>query len=334
MFFRKRKSRGGEAVPDWRKVIRQDVKMGDTSVAEGRRRWEYFRVFFVLLSAFTMFVVIALVAERLANGGEEEERLSFARMKLMTNGAIEENWVRDFLNIREARSNVSVISLRKKLESYPQIRKARVVREGGNVLRIELQERAAIARFRAEDGRIFNIGDDGILFPAETYFATIQDTLPFVLDVEIAQDKNGFESIVNADLLLDFLNVVRRNYPKIRCNWESVSAKDLPHKLLPMHFAQPWAVLRVKPSFPPELGLPRVREIVFSAQNFRKELALLASADSMKKIREHYERFPAEREKSSKIVFITNRKNTRRPVLEMRIIPLQETRGSGRMRDS
>lgn len=330
MFFREKKSRYGDAVPDWRKVIPQVVKITGESEPAGGKKWrEYARMFFVLLSAFTMFVVIAVVAERLANGGEDDERLSFARMKLTTNGALEEAWVRDFLNLRESASGV--IALRKKLETYPQIRKARVVREGGNALRIELQERAAIGRFRDGDGRVFNIGDDGVLFPAETYFTAIQDKLPFITDVEVTQQKNGFRTISNADVLLDFLNFVRRNYSEMRCSWESVSAKELPQKLLPMHFIQPWAVLRVK-SFPmTEPGLPRVREIVFSAQNFRDELALMGATDSMKKIREYYEQAPEEREKEHKIVFITNRKNARRPVLEMRIIPLQGTHGSGRM---
>lgn len=329
MFFRKKKSRYGEAVPDWRKVIPQVVKMGDTQPG-GTRKWrEYFRIFFVLSSAFVMFVVIAVVAERLANGGEDNERLSFAQVKLVTNGALEEAWIRDFLNIRSAPS--SVIALRKKLESYPQIRKARVVREDGNTLRIELQERAAIARFRTEDGRVLNVGDDGVLFPSETYFTAIQDQLPFVSDVEIAAIDGGLEAVANADLLLDFLNVVRRDYPEMRRFLERVSAKDLPQKLLPMRFVQPWAVLRVKPAFPQDSGLPRVREIVFSAQNFRSELALMGSSDSLAKIREFYERAPEEREREHKIVFVTNRKNTRRPVLEMRIIPIRATHGTGRM---
>lgn len=329
MFFREKKSRNGNAVPDWRKVIPQIVKMGDTKPG-GTRKWrEYFRVFFVLLSALVMFVVIAVVAERLANGGDAGERLSFARVKLTTNGALEEAWVRDFLNIRGKAS--SVIALREKLESYPQIRKARVVRDGGDALKIELQERSAIARFRTEDGRILNVGDDGVLFPSETYFTAIQDQLPFIVDVEINSLDNGLEAVANADLLLDFLNVARRNYPEMRRFWQSVSAKDLPQKLLPMRFAQPWAVLRVKPAFPQESGLPRVREIVFSAQNFRDELALMSSSDSLAKIREYYEQAPEEREKEHKIVFITNRKNVRRPVLEMRIIPLRGTREAGRL---
>lgn len=333
MFFREKKSRYGEAVPDWRKVIPQVVKMGDSKPV-GRRKWrEYTRLFCVLLSAFTMFVVIAVVAERLANGGDEGDGLSFSRLEVATNGALDETWVRDFLGIRETRSDVGVIALREKLESYPQIRKARVVREGGATLRIELQERAAVARFRSGDGRIFNVGDDGILFPSETYFSAIQDKLPFVTDVEISQSENGINAIANADLLLDFLNVVRRNYSGMRCSWEAVSARDLPKKLLPVRFLQPWAVLRVKPAFPSQPGLPRVKEIVFSAQNFRNELALLGASDSLEKIRGYYERVPEEREKDHKIVFITNRKNARRPVLEMRIIPLSGTSGAGRMRD-
>lgn len=332
MFFRERKSRHGSAVPDWRKVIPQVVKIKGDSKPAGDKKWrEYSRMFFVLLTAFTMFIVIAVVAERLANGGDENERLSFARVELTTNGALEETWVRDFLNIREARS--SVIGLRKKLESYPQIRKARVVRRGGNSLHIELQERVAVARFRGADGRIFNVGDDGVLFPSETYFTAIQDKLPFVCDVEIAKNPNGFDVIADADLLLDFFNVVRRNYSELRCSWESVSARDLPQKLLPLRFPQPWAVLRVKPLRTADSAWPCVREIVFSAQNFRDELALLNSAESLKKIREHYSQFPEEYEKEHKIVFIFNRKNARRPFLEMRIIPLQRAHGIGRTRD-
>ena len=333
MFFRKKKSRGGNAVPDWRNVIPQVVKMGDTQPVRTRKWREYFRVFFGLLSALAMFFVIAVVAERLANGGEEDVRLSFTRLKLETNGALEKAWVSDFLGIRESRANVSVIALRKKLESYPQIRKARVVREEGNTLSIELQERAAIARFCTEDGRILNVGDDGVLFPAETNFASIQETLPFVLDVELTKLENGFDAICNVDLLLDFLNVVRRNYLKMRCSWKSVSAKSLPRTILPMHFVQPWAVLRVTPLESAEPELPKIREIVFSAQNFRDELALLGSSDSIAKIREYFSRVPAESEKEYRIVFIVNRKNSRRPILEMRIIPLQEPRTNGRMRN-
>lgn len=334
MFFRKRKSRYGNAVPDWRKEIPQIVKMGNTQPVRPRKWREYFRLFFVLASGLAMVFLIAGVAERLANGDDEEDGLLFPRLKLVTNGALEEAWVRDFLEIREARASAGVIALRKKLESYPQIRRARVVREGGNVLRIELQERSAIARFRREDGRILNVGDDGVLFPAETYFASVQETLPFVYDVEFAKSESGFDVIRNADLLLDFLNVVRRNYPEMRRTWESVSAKDLPRVLLPMHLSQPWAVLRVKPFPPDQADFPRVREIVFSAQNFRDELALLGSPDSIRKIREYFSRLQEESSKEYKIVFITNRKNVRRPILEMRIIPVRETRNGGaRMRN-
>ena len=56
--------------------------------------------------------------------------------------------------------------------------------------------------------------------------------------------------------------------------------------------------------------------------------------DKVKYIGQEASKLIGKTVKNSKIVFITNRKNTRRPVLEMRIIPLQETRGSGRMRDS
>lgn len=328
MFFRKRESRRAPIVPDWRKVIPQAPKIGDTASAKDRQRRSYLQTFFVLISAVTMVVIIAVVTERLLNGGGSDASLPMSRLSLETNGALTEPWVRDFVNPQGKDSDISVIALQRKLESYPQIRRAQVSRGNGNTLRIRLEERMALARIRLANGKLAMLGDDGVLFPAETYFKNVQNDFPLVTDV-LPNTQEPVRVVTNP-ALLDFLNFTLKNYPRALHEWESISGKDIQDPLFSADLPQPWAVLHVKPYMNPDSGFPNIREIIFSAQNFREELKLLCSPDTARKVREHFERNAGSAGKKHRIVFVVNRKNERLPHLEMRIIPIQSERRSGR----
>ena len=322
MFFRKKKSRGKAAVPDWRRTIPQIVKIGDTGSAK-KLWWRSFRrASGVAASALAMILLTAVVAERLANGGDDSgRRIRIARLNLTTDGALDEAWVRAFSGVGESGADVSVSALRKKLESYPQIRRARVSRDDGDALRVELEERVALARFRDADGKIFIVGDDGVLFPAETHFGTVEAEYPFVEDAVPATLPNGFRTLAETPPLMEFLNFAFREHRATLKGWESVSAKDLAKSPFPARFPQPWRLLRVRPrpaADVPADGAPRIRirEIVFSAQNFREEFALFDSEDCAKKLRGRF-----DPDRTYRVVFISNRKNERRPITEMRLVP-------------
>lgn len=328
MFFRKRKSRRTQVVPDWRKVIPQTPTIGDTSSAKKRRRRSYLQTFFVLVSSVIMVLIIAVVADRLLNGDGSEMRFRMTRLSVETNGALTEAWVQGFAGPQGQDADVSVVALQRKLESYPQIRQAQVSRRRGNTLHIRLQERTALARVRLTNGQVAMLGDDGVLFPAETYFKNVQSDFPFVTDI-LPASQEPVRAIDNKPLL-DFLNFTLKNHPRMLREWESISARDIREPLFSDRFAQPWAVLHVKPYFNPDSEFPNIRELVFSAQNFREELKLLCSPDTADKVHAFFEQNPEARERRHRIVFIMNRKNERTPILEMRIVPAQQERGNRR----
>lgn len=322
MFFPKKSTRKTQIVPDWRKVIPQTVKYGDTTDSGKKRLRDYLNTVFAVSALLVMLVILAVVADRVVNGEPvADTRFAMTRLTVETDGALTEKWVRDFTNIREQGADISLTALQRKLERYPQILKARVYRGSGNALRVVLNERTAIARFRQSNGETVLLGSDGVLFPAGTYFKNIQEDLPFVSDIPVPEQ--GELKAINNMPVLDFLNFTLQNYPHMLREWESVSGRDVQQTMLPAKFFQPWAVLRVKPYFNPDSELPNIGEIVFSAQNFREELKLLGSPDTTKKVREHLSHFPSSREKKHRIIFIINRKNERQPHLEMRIIPVR-----------
>lgn len=322
MFFPKKKTRKAQIVPDWRKVIPQAVRYGDTDGSRKKRLKNYLNTVFAVGTLLVVLMILAVVADRVVNGEPAEEtRFAMTKLTVETDGALTEKWVRDFANIRERGADISLTALQRKLERYPQILKARVYRGNGNALRIVLKERTAVARFRQPDGKTVLLGSDGVLFPAETYFKNVQEDFPFVTDI-LLPGRGELKTIDNAPLL-DFLNFTLQNYPHMLRGWESISGKDVQQSMLPAKFFQPWAVLRIKPYFNPDSELPNINEIVFSAQNFREELKLLGSADTAKKVRDFLSEHPNSREKKYRITFIINRKNERQPHLEMRIIPVR-----------
>lgn len=322
MFFPKKKTRKTQIVPDWRKVIPQAVKYGDTDSSRKKRLKNYLNTVFAVVALLTMLIILAVVADRVVNGKPAEDmRFSMTKLMVETDGALTEKWVRDFANIRERGADISLTALQRKLEHYPQIQKAQVYRGSGNALRIVLKERTAIARFRQPDGKTVLLGSDGILFPSETYFKNVQEDFPFVTDILLPE--RGELKTINNTPILNFLNFTLQNYPHMLREWESVSGKDIQQTMLPAKFFQPWAVLRVKPYFNPASKLPNICEIVFSAQNFREELKLLGSPDTAKKVQKFLSEHPNSREKKYRITFIINRKNERQPHLEMRIIPVR-----------
>lgn len=317
MFSKKKEARSEAHVPDWKKIVAQRVRIGnETKSAKKRRFRNFFRASLMGIVAAAVLALMVFVWTK-TTGTEAENEMTPLVIKLKTDGFLDEAWLRAWANVPAGTREVGIVALRKKLETYGQIKQAEIVRGRGNSLQITLKERAGVARVQLGN-RVEIVASDGILFPAET-FVSAQNRLPFITGATVVAGANGRESLQNIDVLLKFLAAVRRDYSHFLLEWESISIKDLPARILDAD--TPWAVLRVKPLAEAQNpGFPRLREIVFSAQHFEKELALLGSPDAQAKIEQ---RFAEEnRDKLYDIVFLTNRKHAHRTFQEMHIIPI------------
>ncbi|MCD8283793.1 MAG: hypothetical protein LUD39_02455 [Opitutae bacterium] len=318
MPFPKKKSRKPQATW-WYQEIPQRVRLGTSEEARRRKRRVILQMAVSLFGTLAVFVAaVWLVFEMLHD--DDVSAFSVVRLEYRTDGALEEDWVREFTGLTLDSGGQSPIELRRKLESYPQILEAQVSRDEKNLLKISLKERSGIARvFDGAEEKI--LASDGVLFPKETSFSMTQDRLPLVLDAKFFDDASGLRKIANGDVLLRFLETVRRDHITLLAEWESISVHDLPDELFSDELSQPWAVLHVREHDNlRSAAFPKISEIVFSAQNFEKELELWDSTDTQMKLEKHFANTNSK-PASMRVVFISNAKNIHHPIPEIRIIP-------------
>ncbi len=305
----------------WYITVPQHVEFGTSEEARRRHRNEVLRMTIAFIGGTLVFVFLVWLGFRIAEEMKHEENsFSIVRLEYQTDGALEEEWVRKYTGLTLKSGIQNPIELRRKLENYPQILEAQVSRDDKDLIKISLRERYGIARvYDGSEEKI--LSSDGVLFPKETGFAMTQNALPLVLDANFYDDEHGFRHLANGDVLLDFINEVRQSHPALMTEWESISMRDLPDELFSEEFPQPWAVIRVKERRNLRGNtLPKISEIIFSAQNFGEELRLWDSSDTQTKLEKYFQNEKTKPD-SVRVVFISNEKNIHNPIPEIRIIP-------------
>lgn len=323
VLFFKKKSPKAEIVKTWRSEIRQSVgNSGSTKEARRKRRIKRFKDFLLVLS-FTLLVAFVMFLSGRINASEFKKVHHVNKVQLVTDGALTEGWLLNYteLNYSNLVVTKSVFDIKKHLLEYPQILSAEVSRSEEKLV-VSIRERRAVARVKTDGGEIKMVAPDGVLFPAGTYFTANVDALPFVEDFELAENEKGFQILQKHKALVAFLDAVRTVNPRLLVEWESVSLKHIPLKMLSMRYDQPWAYFVVKPARGrTDADLPPVEEMNFSAMRYPDELNLWCSADTQSRLKNYFAQNPESFRSFWKISFVLNTKDMNNQFIEARVIP-------------
>lgn len=308
---------------DWRNLP-QGVAIGsDTRSSRRLRSRVVFRwVFTLLLSVGIVGVFVYTWREMMSDESAELSPSTHAAAPEFVNpdGVLNEKWMREWTDFDTAAGTPNLSFLQRRLLEYPQIRDARVERVADGKIRVSVRERRPVARLVSDDGNVRLVAEDGVIFPAAT-FPPGQAMLPKLRDAQIlADEKTGFERVAGIAVLAEFLNLARKNYSGLYVDWDEISLRDLPADARGARL--PWAFLRVTPKESSQNpALPRIEEIVFSANRFREDLKLFAGAVNDGTVANVLASAGTPRPLGYRISFITNRKNPRREFREMRMVP-------------
>ncbi|MCR5183777.1 MAG: hypothetical protein K6B46_03655 [Opitutales bacterium] len=330
--FSKKTTSIAKKAKDWHSEIDQKAKSSLVSRAARIKRWvlRLKGVAIALSAAFLVFIFTNLFV-KIASSDEVNKAYHINDVVFHSDGALDKDWFLKYTGFYSSMVMTrSVYDVQKQLLDYPQILRAEVERDEKNhLLTVRVQERRAFARVKLADGSVNMVASDGVLFP-ETYFNAMADeAFPFVTDYELRENENGFKVLLKHESLRDFLEAVRLTSANLLCEWESVSLKRIPEKLLPLRYDQSWAYFVVSPKEGRmDAGLPPIKTLAFSAQRYQDELALWISEDTQKQLKDYFDRNSACFLVPWKVVFMLSTKGNNK-FIELRIIPLASIPAAG-----
>lgn len=226
----------------------------------------------VLRTTFSLFVIGALAGAGayLWNGFETPAKTLAPVVKaeplreviVLTDGVLTREWALPRLALPEGVTLVAVDldAAKVALEREAQVRAAVVSRDFPDTLVVTLEERVPVARVMASPASgevpgLLLLAPDGVVFRGHNYDPAMLGTLPWLDGIRLTRRADdGFDPVGGVDLVADLILAVRQEAPHFARDFQVVSLSDLPR-----------LVVRT----------PEVRQVVFEAGNYRRQLARL-----------------------------------------------------------
>jgi cell division septal protein FtsQ len=151
------------------------------------------------------------------------------KLVLQTNGRLNEQWVRDTLALpaKVTLMELDLAALQARLEQPSQVEKVTVSKVLPDALKIELWERAPVARLRAPDGNILLVARDGISFPGLGFTPEAMDALPLLTGVELDAAGALPKRLPGMDTVADLLARAGDLAPHLLERWTEIDISGL-----------------------------------------------------------------------------------------------------------
>ncbi len=269
---RRRDSYLGPADRDWRNLVPQDVNRVPADEL-GRRRAVRSR-----LPALLGLLVLVLLAGLLWIVLEDSAPSGRVTLRYKTDGFLPVAFVRRIVVSGADGATRDVRAIKADLESDNQVLLAEVIRRADGSLDVSLRERVAVARIGlAEGGPIVVriVSPDGRTFAGLGYPESVMRELPEIRDFRMTGEGDRL-AVEGLEVVGPFLLAARQDYARFYHQWAAVSLRDC----FGAQEDAPGSNLNVTiraASQPTDR--PSLAGIVFSAANWRQELALLPRID-------------------------------------------------------
>lgn len=302
----------GPADRDWRQLVPQDVRRLPSDEL-GRKRAARSRLPLVL--ALTCFAVVA-AAIWVSIDDTTTLVVGNAKVRYKTDGFFPEAEVQRLLSQGPDGAGKDVATIKADLQAELQIASADVRRRGDGSLEVFLRERKAVAKIASLPGSgpmvVRLISPEGVQFMGAGYPTEAVRNLPEIVDYRTlgAGDKVTIEGIEVAG---PFLLAAQTTQPQLYRQWTTLSLRDC----FGAQEDSPGSNLRVglrRGGQPTDR--PVLTEVIFSTNNWRNELSILARLDVEALLRRPGVTAPAYVLKLS----IQNRTSAR-PIPEPRLVP-------------
>ena len=301
----------GQAARDWRQLVPQDVRRLPSDEL-GRQR----------VARSRLPLVLALICFAVVGGAiwfsvdDTTMVVGNSKLRYKTDGFFPEAEVQRLLAQGPDGAGKDVASIKADLQAEPQIANADVRRRGDGSLEIILRERKAVAKIASLPSTgpmvVRLICPEGRQFAGVGYPTESVRNLPEIIDYRTlgAGDKVTIEGI---EIAGPFLLAAQTTQPQLYRQWGTLSLRDC----FGAQEDSPGSNLRVglrRGAQPTDR--PVLTEVVFSTNNWRNELSILARLDLEALLRRPGVTAPAYVLKLS----IQNRTSAR-PIPEPRLVP-------------
>lgn len=255
---------------NWRDIQQSGARRATTRHARMRRlvnigRWMLVAVLGAVLVGAAVYGVKAATE---GTGGAEVQRV-LAKVTFRTDGVLNDAWLRQAceLKLGTPMDELNIHNLKLQLESFGQVREARLTRKLPDELVVEVRERTPVLRARVglADGRtkLVLIARDGVVFDGYNYPSETIRALPFLAGVRFRRDGDGIAPIEGMDVVADLLETARREQPYIYSGWTILSLERFHGDA-----TRPGSVIKVNSR--------HVGEIVFAPGQFKEQIDRLA----------------------------------------------------------
>lgn len=190
---------------------------------------------------------------------------SFVELDIQTDGVLPTAWIEYRMGLVENLGllQIDMTTVKKTLESYPQIKEASVEREFPSKLYVRVRERIPAFRMKlkAESGehKIYMVDEEGHVFRNIRFPDHMTADLPFIAGVDLHQSINGYHPIASVPLLAKLYQIAKKKNPDIARSWSVLFADQL---IMAQSFTEGY--IRVQSRVVPE--------ILFRPENFEKQL--------------------------------------------------------------
>lgn len=274
----------------WRNIKQSSARRAVTSIAKKRRLHINLRY---CSYVFGVMVVVAFVIgavwwwQNRAFGVLAVPEESLSQVYFESDGVLNEDWFAESVDIPSGVSlmDVDIFELRDELLDYGQIKEATVERIFPDALKVTVQEHHPVLRIVIMDAKgkrfLYLISEQGEVFTGQNYPKATISGLPFLDGVILKRNDAGFQPVVQAPVLAEFLYVARSGWPELYADWQVVSCREFkgdPNELgalIHVRSKKHGDVVFAPNNFPEQLS--RLSEISQYAK--REQLTRLASVD-------------------------------------------------------
>lgn len=216
----------------WSDLPQSGSRRATTSIARARR-WRIagrlgLGMAVLLVLGAAVGLVVSIVRQQGPSGPVSPSPTALTEIEFSTDGVLKREWFEAQFGGDHGRrfNEIDLPTLRRRVESFGQVREVALAVELPNRLKVSLKERQPVLRARVlQDKRPVDllIATDGVVYQGHGYSAETLQWLPHVSGVRIARQGDGFAPIPGMETVAELLELGRTRVPAIYRTWRVVS---------------------------------------------------------------------------------------------------------------
>ena len=231
-----------------------------------------FRLIIISLSTGSSVLGLSLLAYYFVNVPKapaiHAAAASIVKVQIESDGVLPAPWIEFRMGLEQnlGLMQINMSKLKANLERFPQIKAASIERRFPNTLWVGVHERFPVFRIKAKDvdgvSTHLLVDEEGFVFRNIRFPDEMIDRLPYLAGVELHHTADGYLPIAGVPRLAELFHVAHTQFPDLARDWRVVFADQL---IMAQSFTKGY--IRV--------GSRTVKEILFSPENFEKQLEKL-----------------------------------------------------------